>query len=101
MNSIGVITRCVAAPLRGDFTRYATLPSGSTLTRPAATAGRAMYRQSRSSASRSSASTRTPACRLNPPISATSPRDDSAQRHDLLLLVVLARALLVDPAFRD
>gem|GEM_PF-2218940 len=28
--------------LRGDFTRYATLPSGSTLTRPLATAGRAM-----------------------------------------------------------
>ncbi|MDO9017695.1 MAG: hypothetical protein Q8S73_24675 [Deltaproteobacteria bacterium] len=42
MNSIGVITRCVAPALRGDFTRYATLPSGSTLTRPLATAGRAM-----------------------------------------------------------
>lgn len=42
MNSIGVITRCVAPALRGDFTRCATLPSGSTLTRPLATAGRAM-----------------------------------------------------------
>jgi len=38
--AIGVISRCVAPALRGDFTRYATLPSGRRVTRPLATVAR-------------------------------------------------------------
>ena len=91
MNSIGVITRCVATALRGVFTRQATLPSSNTLTRALATAGRAMYRHSRSSAVRSSAATLHPRVQVGALDLRHQPARPQAHLRARPLVVVVAR----------
>ena len=59
-------TRCVVPSRHGLFSSSSTCPAALTWMRSSDSAGRAMYRHSRSSRLRSCASTRTAACRLNP-----------------------------------